>query len=69
VSVALSSDLHQDRLWDELAHYKNREGAMQRWVCGLVGCALMFFGASAAEAQDANRAALDRLIGLRPAEV
>jgi branched-chain amino acid transport system substrate-binding protein len=25
---------------------------MQRWVCGLAGCALMFFGASAADAQN-----------------
>jgi len=25
---------------------------MQRWVCGLAGCALMFYGAGAADAQD-----------------
>src|ERR1700740_2824433 len=57
-SVALAPDLNEDRLGKRSAHQKNREGRMQRLLCGFAGYALAlllgvpFLGATAANAQE-----------------
>src|SRR6201997_2318698 len=58
-SVALAPDLNEDRLGTRSAHQKNREGRMQRLLCGFAGCALaLLWGAAAADAQDTAKIGL-----------
>jgi ABC-type branched-subunit amino acid transport system substrate-binding protein len=58
-SVALAPDLNEDRLGTRSAHQKNREGRMQRLLCGFAGCALaLLLGAAAADAQDTAKIGL-----------